>query len=291
MVRCIVIVLMSLLSAVTIPAAPAAAQQSVLVWRQRQSSLEKPKSTAPVRDTCSGDVCSVSSPLGSAEPVELPSGHYYPETFEPGCLDGVVRIDTSWNGNSDNVGVNLIDSGKRVGGRAAPSGANEIVLEQPFASGNQLKALVYNQGNRTIDVHHFGRTVGCNVRVRNLGIDMEFNAKRDGVYGIKVLANFVIDSQLGADTQIVAYFKDAAGNPLRDTDGTYRTSAGNVSASTGFKPGHHSARYDRLSIFIPYDQLHLPFDRHHDLRVNVALFDKATGTPLAGSDYLDFWIA
>lgn len=287
MARHLMIVLVGLLLAASTLPPPAAAQGNVLVWRHRQSYLEKPKTTArPV--SCTGDVCSSSQPLESAEPVELPPGHYYPEAFEPGCLDGVVRIDASWNGSSGNVGVELIANGSWLGGQPVGPGVNQALLEQPFRSGGKLEALVYNDGQETIDVNRFGRTVGCNVRVGDLWLDLEFGVQRQGRYGMNVLANFWIDNQLGAETNIVAYFEDAAGRPLRDADGRYRTTSGSVSASTTFKPGHHSAQYDGLAIFIPYDQFHLPFDRPHDLRVKVALIDEATGTHLSSSGYTGF---
>lgn len=283
------LLLAGLLIATAILPAPAAAQNGVLVWRPRQSALEKPKTT-PQAAQCSGNVCSSSHPLETAEPVELKPNYYYEEHFDPGCRDGVVRVDSRWTGSSEMVGVELWSGNTLVGQGQAGSGANNVAWDQPFAVGGQLTALVYNGGQATIDVGGFGRTVGCYVRVNDLRLQLEFNAKRDGRYGINVHTSFAIANQLGAKSLAVAYFGDSVGNPLRDRDGAYSTTGGTVSASTTFTPGYQSARYDRLTIFIPYDQLHVAEGRRHDLTVSVALFDAATTTMVADSELSSFWI-
>lgn len=287
MIRGTIFILAALLALTALPA-PAAAQGGVLVWRLRQSALEQPKASSTIHQ-CNGDYCSTSIPLESAEPIELKAGYYYSEEFDPGCADGVVRVDSRWNGSSKVMGLELLDGGKLLGGQRAGAGANEIVWEQPFAAGGRLTALVYNEGSATVDVHRFGQTVGCSVRVHDLQVWLEHNVMRGGRKGMVIHTSFGVENQRGAATEVVAYFNNSAGQPLRDSDGDYRTTTGKVSVGDDVQPAYDYTTYDDVDLFLPYGELHLASGRRHDLSAQVALFDAATDTQLAISTPVSFW--
>ena len=89
--------------------------------------------------------------------------------------------------------------------------------------------------------------------------------------GIRLHLNFNVQNLKGEVCRAVAWFYDAEGKPLRDQNGAFASATGQVTTGVEFFPKYVSTNYQDLSLFIPYEELHLP-DGKHTLRYRVALF-------------------
>lgn len=75
--------------------------------------------------------------------------------------------------------------------------------------------------------------------------------------GMKIHIEFDISGMLNRTGQAAAYFYYSNGTPLRDTNGQYRTSNGNVATHVDFVPNYKDCTFKDLVIFMPYSELHL----------------------------------
>jgi len=92
--------------------------------------------------------------------------------------------------------------------------------------------------------------------IRNIWIDHNVSDSY-GNKGMRIHVKFDINGMLNRTGQAAAYFYYANGNPLRDTNGSNRTSDGNVATHVNFTPNYENCTFNDLSIFMPYTELHL----------------------------------
>lgn len=121
--------------------------------------------------------------------------------------------------------------------------------------------------------------------IENVWID--HNLTQDGELGMVVHTRFSIINLNGVECQAAAYIEYAAGGSLRDFDGSYADSGGNVAAATLFTPAFDDAYYADLTIFVPYAQLHM-LPGTHDLRLIVVLYAGEEFISLTRSNYIPF---
>ena len=62
---------------------------------------------------------------------------------------------------------------------------------------------------------------------------------------------------LNRSGQAAAYFYCPNGTPIKDTNGSNRTSDGNVATHVNFTPNYENCTFNDLAIFMPYSELHL----------------------------------
>ena len=105
--------------------------------------------------------------------------------------------------------------------------------------------------------------------------------------GIEVHLDFNVKNLKGTGCNAVAYFEFSNGQRLFDGNGQYRATDGQVSAYQNFTPAYANTRYEDLTIYIPYDELHLGAGQHQ-LRCRVFIFDMSTGDSVCSSDYCYF---
>lgn len=74
--------------------------------------------------------------------------------------------------------------------------------------------------------------------------------------GMLIHLNFKIEGLAGESCIAVIYFLDAAGQPIADINGKYKSKKGKVVSLRKFKPKANSTRYSDFRIFMPYDELH-----------------------------------
>lgn len=119
---------------------------------------------------------------------------------------------------------------------------------------------------------------------------VDANEHVDGEYGVEVHAELDVKGLKGEEIRLVAYFYFADGDPLKDFDGRYRTSADTVCVGESSTPQYASSHYKDFTLFIPHDQLHFSGHQTRDLKTRVAVYDKSDGTTrfLAHSDHVDF---
>jgi hypothetical protein len=109
--------------------------------------------------------------------------------------------------------------------------------------------------------------------------------------GIAVHAKFQTLNMRGAECE--AQFNFLHGDtrePIRDSDGSFASPAGNVAATRNFVPPRRRATYEDMSIFVPYSQLHVE-TKNTKLLFNLAVWQTVNGQRerLAKSPDEEFW--
>ncbi len=105
------------------------------------------------------------------------------------------------------------------------------------------------------------------------------NVTVDGEKGMRVHAKFQVKYGKGVACRMIAYFyyDDSDNTPLKassDADyRAYRTTKGQVSASTRFTPAYDPAVYNDLQLFVPYDALNMASGDSYDLKFYLSLYD------------------
>lgn len=115
----------------------------------------------------------------------------------------------------------------------------------------------------------------------------EYDVWQYGKKGVNVVITFTVSGMRGKTGLAATYYYFRSGDKLKDFNGSYRATDGQVSASTKFTPLYDSTKYTNLKIFIPYDELHLSSGRS-ELKVNVNIFDE-NNRCIGISDWLYFW--
>lgn len=115
----------------------------------------------------------------------------------------------------------------------------------------------------------------------------EYDVWQYGKKGVNVVITFTVSGMRGKTGLAATYYYFRSGDKLKDFNGAYRATDGQVSASTKFTPLYDSTKYTNLKIFIPYDELHLSSGRS-ELKVNVNIFDE-NNRCIGISDWLYFW--
>ncbi|MGE0488853.1 MAG: hypothetical protein AB7S38_06530 [Vulcanimicrobiota bacterium] len=86
---------------------------------------------------------------------------------------------------------------------------------------------------------------------------LEHNVWENGVKGLKIHARFTVNNHLNVPCLLTSHFYYANGQALKDFDGQYKDVDGYVSINRDFVPAYPSARFNDLTLFMPYDQLHM----------------------------------
>lgn len=98
--------------------------------------------------------------------------------------------------------------------------------------------------------------------------------------GMLIHVDFDVDNGLNVPSRAVAYFSYSGGEPLMDFDDSYTSTDGQVSAGTDFTPIYASANFADLTIFMPYDQLHMA-PGSSDLEFYIEMYAHRDGTIIA----------
>ena len=115
---------------------------------------------------------------------------------------------------------------------------------------------------------------------------LEHNVVQFGEKGLKVHIAFDIYGMQGQLCTAIAYFDCPKGIGIKDTNGKYRTSNGNVCATTKFNPSYPNTSYSDFSVFIPNSELHLlPGKRTYYTRVFI---QAPNGSFLGNSEFVSF---
>ena len=104
-------------------------------------------------------------------------------------------------------------------------------------------------------------------------VDAEAFEKKER--GVRVSANVTLRGLKGEELVAEARFFWDAGNPLADPDGDYTTPEGQVCVGTTLTPGKKEATYKGLTLFLPYEQLHL--DKRGDYPLKAQMLVRRAG--------------
>ena len=126
----------------------------------------------------------------------------------------------------------------------------------------------------------------------NIRASVQFNSIRsmhnvikNGKKGLLVYLDFKISGMKGRRCSAVAHFFHSNGSQLKNLSGGYGTGNGQVSTSTKFTPGYDNTNYNRMELFIPYEEMHL--NGSYNLKFRVSVFD-AYGKGVGRSEFQSF---
>ena len=121
-----------------------------------------------------------------------------------------------------------------------------------------------------------------------LNVWVDHNQYQDSVKGMLIHVKFNVHNFKDGSGRVVAYFHKKNGDPLKDTNGRYKTTAGDVSTSGKFQPRDVNSVYNDFTFFFPYNELHRARGKH-DLKFHIKIFKFDSGTWDALSDASD-WV-
>jgi hypothetical protein len=111
---------------------------------------------------------------------------------------------------------------------------------------------------------------------------------RDGKKGMEVHWKVEVSGMKDRELEVACYFKRKDGTPLKDENGSFRTTTGNVSVGDREMVKYEPALFGDFTLFIPHSELHAGPGKH-DLTANCEAFD--SGKSLGKSGYLSFTLS
>ena len=163
------------------------------------------------------------------------------------------------------------------------SNCDELVIQE--SRNSTLQGDMNWYVDRTIPVSTIAESTDA---VSDIAINVEHNVYQSDRKGMLIKVTFDVSGYKDVPSQAVAYFETQSGEPLKNLDDDFETTAGNVCAYTDFQPDYEDTTYTDLEIFMPYDELHV--DTTSELRFYISLYDKSKDEFFGSSDYFDFSI-
>ena len=178
-------------------------------------------------------------------------------TFTSSGGSQTIHIDT----NSDwSISVNTNSWGHLT------RNGNQVILrvDQNTSSSQRTDYFKIKAGNieRTINITQAGVSNSSynpnkvSGSIRNIWVDHNVTDSY-GNSGMRIHVKFDINGMLNRSGQAAAYFYYSNGTPIKDTNGSNRTSDGNVATHVNFTPNYENCTFNDLAIFMPYSELHL----------------------------------
>ncbi len=102
---------------------------------------------------------------------------------------------------------------------------------------------------------------------------IDYNIKESNQDGMRIHLKFTVNNLKSTDCQIRIAFHKEDETPLKDNNKKFYTTKGNVALFRDLKPGYDPAVYEDFQMFMPYDELDLPYG-NYDLKMDVDLIYK-----------------
>ena len=115
---------------------------------------------------------------------------------------------------------------------------------------------------------------------------VENDVFNNGKKGMKIHVKFTVKGMLNEQGTCNIWFYHSDGTALKDNNGQYNTTDGNVATHEIYKPTYESSVYSDFDIFMPYDEFHLP-NGSHSLKFFVGIND-FNKKRIATSEYFNF---
>lgn len=139
-------------------------------------------------------------------------------------------------------------------------------------------------GNKEVRINLTQSAVQASASITNVSTD--HNVYQNGYKGMRINVTFNAYNLSGQNLEIVAWFYYENGTRLEDRNNSYHTTDGQVSASTHYTP-YSSSASRTVSIFMPYDELHITRSGRTDLKYYVGICNR--GNHLTKSSYQSFY--
>jgi hypothetical protein len=119
------------------------------------------------------------------------------------------------------------------------------------------------------------------------GVRTDLDVAHESHRGMMIHVRFDTHRLRAIKGQLAAYFYRANGEPLKDNDGLYKASDGNIAVSADFSPGYDVTSYDDFKLFMPFVQLHVAAG-DHELKYFVNVWNLEDKGVLATSQWVNF---
>jgi|SRR3989344_457002 len=86
---------------------------------------------------------------------------------------------------------------------------------------------------------------------------VEFNANENAKAGLRIHVAFSIENMKDVECLLAIYFYFANGEKMRDINGAFHTTNGEISVGQVFTPPYQVAYFNDLPVFIPHEELHV----------------------------------
>ncbi len=106
--------------------------------------------------------------------------------------------------------------------------------------------------------------------------------------GMQIHLKFSVKEMLNKRGNCAVWFYFSDGTKLKDYNGYYSTTDGQVSTSSNFAPNYENCIFNDFMIFMPYEELHLT-QGYHNLKFDIGIFDN-NRKQLVTSEYVNFTI-
>jgi|GEM_PF-3579106 len=115
---------------------------------------------------------------------------------------------------------------------------------------------------------------------------VEHNVFQNGLKGMKIHVKFSVYGMLNKQGTCIAWFFYSNGTAVKDTNGIYKSSDGQVSVGEKYKPSYDNAICNDFLMFMPYNELHLNRGSYN-LKFHIGLFDQ-NNKQIANSVFINF---
>jgi hypothetical protein len=119
-------------------------------------------------------------------------------------------------------------------------------------------------------------TLNSEPRATGSDIKADFNVKEGGRTGMRIYTTFTVYNLKGKDLYLALYFLDEDGNALKTSNKKFASTEGDVALFYSMKPGFDEAFYDKIELFMPYDELKLS-KGNYNLKINASVIYKGGG--------------
>ena len=88
---------------------------------------------------------------------------------------------------------------------------------------------------------------------------VDYDVTENGLKGMRLHIKFTVYDMLNMDAYMAVYFEynDERGGLLKDKNGKFNSTAGDVALYQSIKPAYNPANYEDLQLFMPYSELEL----------------------------------
>ncbi len=118
-------------------------------------------------------------------------------------------------------------------------------------------------------------------------VDIEHNVEVGGIKYMAIHVKFKAHYMTEYGGSVVAFFESPKGTGVKDRNGKYRTTSGNVCTSTNFGTHYPHSRFNDFKLLIPNEELHATQGKH-TYYVRVFIYDNKTQKYIANSNYISF---
>jgi len=109
-------------------------------------------------------------------------------------------------------------------------------------------------GSPLIPSHNF---VHATARAKFDSLWVDFDITEGGVRGMRIHVSFTVYEIKDKDAYVAIYFSDDLDDRLKDKNGKFASSGGDVALYKSFKPPYDAAVYKDIQLFMPYSELDL----------------------------------